>query len=204
MTRSGTRSGRFDPARGWFDDDAGWFEVVFESDSETSAQAAERRLDRAEFDARILAPADTGVRRRWFVAVPEERAGKARKALRRERERRQSTTAWEPVWQGDGEAAAVVVADALRVRGIDARPVGARQIGGGGYPHAWQRGTWAVIVRARDAAAARDALDATGEDANLVYGPTDPVAANWRIAKVAIPLALLALTAAAAISLLTR
>lgn len=187
MQREPACGGRFDPGRGWFEEEAGWFEVVFESDSETSAQAAERRLDTAEFDARLLGPDQTGVRRRWFVAVPEDRAGRARKALQRDHARRQASS-WQPVWQGDGEAPAAIVADSLRGRGIDARPVGGRQAAGG-YPHAWQRDTWAVIVRVKDAAAARDILDETGEDANVVSDSGGSVAANWRIARVAIPLA---------------
>lgn len=76
---------------------------------------------------------------------------------------------WEPVWQGNGEAQAQIVADGLASRGIRARTQGARQAGGG-LPHAFQLNTWAVVVPVKQAAQARSVLRSLGEEAGIVHG----------------------------------
>lgn len=76
--------------------------------------------------------------------------------------------AWEPVWQGNGEAQATIVADGLEAGGIGARIQGARQIDG--LPHAFQRNTWAVFVASDNAPRARDVLRDRGESAGIVEG----------------------------------
>jgi hypothetical protein len=79
-----------------------------------------------------------------------------------------SHAGWEPVWEGNGEAQALIVAGGLVTRGIDARVQGARPIEG--LPHAFQVGTWAVFVAEEDAEHARDVLRDQGEGASLISG----------------------------------
>lgn len=78
---------------------------------------------------------------------------------------------WEPVWEGDGEAQAGIIALALRDSGIPAEVQGGRQVQG--YPHAFQRSTWAVFVPSGLAAGARALLRERDEGANLVDGGDD-------------------------------
>jgi hypothetical protein len=80
----------------------------------------------------------------------------------------QDARAWEPVWQGNGEAQAEIVAGGLGVSGIPARVQGARPIQG--LPSPFQLNTWAVIVPASRADAARLLLREHGEGAGVVSG----------------------------------
>lgn len=76
---------------------------------------------------------------------------------------------WEPVWVGDGEAVAAIVAGSLEAEGIGTQTSGTRvaaRAGAGFSPFS----TWAVLVRASQAEQARDSLRATGESANVVAG----------------------------------
>jgi hypothetical protein len=76
--------------------------------------------------------------------------------------------AWEPVWQGNGEAQAQIVADGLGQYGIRARVQGARPIQG--LPSAFQLNTWAVIVPLAQAETARARLREQGEGSSVVTG----------------------------------
>jgi len=73
---------------------------------------------------------------------------------------------WEPVWEGNGEAQAEIIALALRDSGITAHAQGAQQIQG--YPHAFQQATWAVFVPAAHSRAARHLLAERHEGHNIV------------------------------------
>jgi hypothetical protein len=79
---------------------------------------------------------------------------------------------WEPVWQGNGEAQARIVADGLGASGFRARTQGARPTEG--LPHAFQLNTWAVFVPVGEADRARDRLRDQGESAAIIDG-----ASNW-------------------------
>jgi len=85
-----------------------------------------------------------------------------------------ATPPWEPVWQGNGEAQAHIVAEGLGVRGIRARIQGARPIDG--LPHAFQVNTWAVVVPVQQAAEARDVLLDRGEAAGIISAGTQDAA----------------------------
>lgn len=78
---------------------------------------------------------------------------------------------WEPVWQGNGEAQAEIVALALRNSGIAARVQGGQPVQG--YPHAFQQDTWAVFVPIASSGAARRLLVDRDERANLVGADGD-------------------------------
>jgi hypothetical protein len=79
-----------------------------------------------------------------------------------------SRAGWQPVWEGNGEAQALIVAGGLETCGIDARVQGARPIDG--LPHAFQASTWAVFVANEDAERARDVLRDQGEGAAILSG----------------------------------
>ena len=88
---------------------------------------------------------------------------------------------WEPVWQGNGEAQATIVADGLRAGGMEARIQGARQTDG--LPHMFQMDTWAVFVPSEEAGEARQALRETGEGSGVVEGggfSSSDWKATWR------------------------
>ncbi len=78
---------------------------------------------------------------------------------------------WEPVWEGNGEAQAEIIAHALRDAGIAAHTQGGQQIQG--YPHAFQPGTWAVFVPAAHSRAARHLLAERQEGHNIVHPDDD-------------------------------
>jgi hypothetical protein len=78
---------------------------------------------------------------------------------------------WEPVWQGNGEAQAHIVAGGLRATGINVRIQGARQTQA--LPHAFQRDAWALFVPLTQAASARAILRGHGEEAGVVDGSAD-------------------------------
>lgn len=86
--------------------------------------------------------------------------------------RRQASSRWEAVWQGDGEAAAEIVAGGLSAAGIPTRTMGGQQLPSG-YPHAFQRDTWAVFAPSARADDARDLLRTRGDEAGIVSGGDD-------------------------------
>lgn len=86
--------------------------------------------------------------------------------------RRSASSGWEAVWQGDGEAAAEIVAGGLSAAGIPARTMGAQQVPTG-YPHGFQRDTWAVFAPSSRAADARDLLWQRGDESGIVSGGDD-------------------------------
>jgi len=79
---------------------------------------------------------------------------------------------WEPVWQGDGEASAEIVAGGVAAAGIPTRTMGAQQVPTG-YPHAFQRDTWAVFVPSSRAEAAGELLRTRGDETSIVSGSED-------------------------------
>jgi hypothetical protein len=87
---------------------------------------------------------------------------------------------YEPVWQGNGEAAAAIIAGGLQADGIRARMQGGRPTANT-LTHAFARDTWAVFVHCRDAARARELLYEQEEGPNVIEGE-DPeaFAANQR------------------------
>lgn len=91
-----------------------------------------------------------------------------RQSQRRRRGPRRGGPA-EAVWQGDTEGEAAIVAGRLRTAGIRVITQGARQLAGG-YPHAFQRHTWAVAVPGREVQRARQILRAHGHDPGIVEG----------------------------------
>jgi hypothetical protein len=72
-----------------------------------------------------------------------------------------------PVWQGDSEGSASIVAGGLRADGIAARMQGSRPIPQTAS-HAFARGGWAVLVPGRQAHRARDLLIARHEGASVI------------------------------------
>ncbi|MEX0781919.1 MAG: hypothetical protein WD557_04660 [Dehalococcoidia bacterium] len=74
---------------------------------------------------------------------------------------------WEQIWLGDGEGQAAIVAGALEAKGIRTHVNGYQPMPQA-YPTAWARSNWAIHVPASQAAAARDHLRDSGENANLI------------------------------------
>ncbi len=81
----------------------------------------------------------------------------------------QPSSGWEAVWQGDGEAPAEIVAGGLSAAGIPARTMGGQQLPSG-YPHVFQRDTWAVFTPSSHAGHAREILRQRGDHAGIVSG----------------------------------
>ncbi len=79
---------------------------------------------------------------------------------------------WEPVWQGDGEAAASIVAGGLEADGIRAQVQGLRAAGGirGQF---LARNTWSVFVLSDHADEARRLLRKRHDDPNIVTTNAD-------------------------------
>lgn len=95
-----------------------------------------------------------------------------RKQTRPNASERQASSGWEAVWQGDGEAAAEIVAGGLSAAGIPTRTMGGQQLPSG-YPHAFQRDTWAVFAPSARADDARDLLRQRGDEAGIVSAGDD-------------------------------
>jgi len=103
-----------------------------------------------------------------------------RKARRQPRVRgHRPPSRWEPVWEGDSEAAASIVAGRLDADGFRTQVVGGRATPGG-YPHAFQRATWAILVRSGEAPRARDLLRDRGESDNIVTAGSGALDASGR------------------------
>jgi len=103
-----------------------------------------------------------------------------RKARRQPRVRgHRPPSRWEPVWEGDSEAAASIVAGRLDADGFRTQVVGGRATPGG-YPHAFQRATWAILVRSGEAPRARDLLRDRGESNNIVTAGSGALDASGR------------------------
>lgn len=103
-----------------------------------------------------------------------------RKARRQPRARgHRPPSRWEPVWEGDSEAAANIVAGRLDADGFRTQVVGGRATPGG-YPHAFQRATWAILVTMGEAARARDLLRDRGESNNIVTSGSGVLDTNGR------------------------
>jgi len=75
------------------------------------------------------------------------------------------------VWQGDGEAAAAIIAGGLHSSGIKAQVQGLHPFGVAGQP--FTRNTWAVCVPSSKAEAARHLLHQRGESHHIVSGTDD-------------------------------
>jgi hypothetical protein len=79
---------------------------------------------------------------------------------------------WEPVWQGNSEAEAEIVAGGLQADGIPARSLGSQQVPVA-LPYAFLADTWAVFVPSSRAERSRDILRRRGSAADIVEGSSD-------------------------------
>ena len=92
---------------------------------------------------------------------------------------------WEPVWQGDGEAAASIVAGGLEADGIRAQVQGVRAAGGirGQF---LARNTWSVFVLSSHADEARRLLRKRHDDPNIVTSNADLTSSQIATLKFAV------------------
>lgn len=77
---------------------------------------------------------------------------------------------WEPVWQGNSEAEAEIVAGGLHADGFAARSMGSQSLPSA-LPHAFLADTWAVFVPSSHASQVRRVLRQRGSDADVVESP---------------------------------
>ncbi len=113
--------------------------------------------------------------------------------------------AWEPVWSGEGEAEAEIVAGRLRADRVRTRVVPGPGRLPSSYGSTVSNQTWIVVAHASQARAARAILER--RDRRGVVHPEDfanPVAANWRQMKSAAPWILAAVLVAVTIALLRQ
>lgn len=103
------------------------------------------------------------------MAKPDQPSRAERQSGQRRRRGRSGTpSAFVPVWEGDSEAQASVVAGSLQADGIRAVINGSQPIPSTAS-HAFARNTWAVLVPGNRAADARALLRETA-DAGVVEG----------------------------------
>ncbi len=103
-----------------------------------------------------------------------------RKARRQQRPRgHRPASHWVPIWEGDSEAAASIVAGRLDAEGFRVQVVGGRATPGG-FPHVFQRGTWAILASSGEAERARGVLRDRGESHNIVDSGAEGLGTNGR------------------------
>ena len=135
------------------------------------------------------------------MTEPPSRRQGATARRRRPAPQRPGDGRWEQIWQGDGEGQAAIVAGGLEAQGISTRVHGHQPLPQA-YPTAWAHNHWAILVPASEAAAAREHLRDSGEEANVVEGGVEGLRREQIFVLKLAAASLLALVGAAAIGVL--